>query len=315
VSPNTGTDAGGVSVTVTGTGFTGVPSVTFGGVAATSVVVVNAGQLTCVTPAHADGAVTVAVGAASLGNAYTFAAFPTPDLLSNASFENDAGGIGWSAGDLYSGFRTGSNGLEPSGVGVRSTDVAKLGTTSLKFPWDHNAGDLSSQYFWGWSNRIDHPHTWQRTWFFYTAQPTAGFKFFRGADAGINNVSGVQMLAGGLIIIAPSGGVINWLGSGGVPGGLPSINTWHCLEYEFDYTNRQQRVWLNGVAQGDGGIQSGDPALISWAGTTATYTVPAMGTMAGQCFVDVQRIINPQGNAGAIYYDAISYSTLGRIGP
>lgn len=53
-TPNTGTKAGGTSVTLTGTNFRvgTTPTVTFGGLAATSVVVVNATTITCVTPAH-----------------------------------------------------------------------------------------------------------------------------------------------------------------------------------------------------------------------------------------------------------------------
>lgn len=53
-SPNSGSKAGGTSVTLTGTNFrTGTtPRVYFGGVAATSVVVASATSVTCVTPAH-----------------------------------------------------------------------------------------------------------------------------------------------------------------------------------------------------------------------------------------------------------------------
>lgn len=57
VSPNNGSPSGGTSVTITGTNFTDstgawtASGVTFGGVAATSVVVVNATTITCVSPA------------------------------------------------------------------------------------------------------------------------------------------------------------------------------------------------------------------------------------------------------------------------
>jgi hypothetical protein len=54
LSPSTGTKAGGTAVTITGTGFAvgNTPSVSFGNIAATSVVVVSATSITCVTPAH-----------------------------------------------------------------------------------------------------------------------------------------------------------------------------------------------------------------------------------------------------------------------
>lgn len=60
-TPGIGCSAGGTSVAITGTGFGDGATVTFGGVAATSVVVVNHKLITCVTPAHANGAVNVVV--------------------------------------------------------------------------------------------------------------------------------------------------------------------------------------------------------------------------------------------------------------
>ena len=53
VSPNSGPGAGGTSVTITGTNFTGATAVTFGGTAATSVTVVSATSITATSPAHA----------------------------------------------------------------------------------------------------------------------------------------------------------------------------------------------------------------------------------------------------------------------
>lgn len=62
VSANSGPVAGGISVTVNGTLFsTSITGVTFGGIAATSVVRVSATQITCVVPAHSAGAVNVVV--------------------------------------------------------------------------------------------------------------------------------------------------------------------------------------------------------------------------------------------------------------
>lgn len=54
-APNSGSKAGGTSVTLTGTGFRvgTTPTVHFGGVAATNVVVASATSLTCVTSEHA----------------------------------------------------------------------------------------------------------------------------------------------------------------------------------------------------------------------------------------------------------------------
>ncbi|MEQ1644088.1 MAG: IPT/TIG domain-containing protein, partial [Pyrinomonadaceae bacterium] len=61
VNPTSGTTAGGNSVTITGTGFTGVTAVTFGGAACTSINFVSDTEINCTAPAHAAGAVSVVV--------------------------------------------------------------------------------------------------------------------------------------------------------------------------------------------------------------------------------------------------------------
>lgn len=55
LAPATGPAAGGTAVTITGTNLTGTTSVTFGGVVATALVVVNPTTVTCTTPARPAG--------------------------------------------------------------------------------------------------------------------------------------------------------------------------------------------------------------------------------------------------------------------
>jgi hypothetical protein len=81
VSPNTGPITGGTTVTITGTNFTGVTTgVTFGGLAA-NFTVNSLTQITATTPAHAVGAVDVAVttgaGTATATAAFTYLGPPT----------------------------------------------------------------------------------------------------------------------------------------------------------------------------------------------------------------------------------------------
>ena len=59
VTPNTGVAAGGTGVTLTGDGLVGSTGVTFGGTAATGFLVNSDTTVTCITPAHAVGAVDV----------------------------------------------------------------------------------------------------------------------------------------------------------------------------------------------------------------------------------------------------------------
>ena len=71
--PPLGSINGATPVTISGSLFTGVSSVTFGGAAATSVNVVNANTITCITPAHALGLVAVNVnGTYGTGSANVF---------------------------------------------------------------------------------------------------------------------------------------------------------------------------------------------------------------------------------------------------
>lgn len=91
VSPNSGTVAGGTSVTITGTNFTGVTDVKFDGNSATSIVVVNSTTITCDTPAGSAGAVDVDVihptnGTGTLVNGYTYVVpVPNPTSISPTS--------------------------------------------------------------------------------------------------------------------------------------------------------------------------------------------------------------------------------------
>ncbi|GAB6900663.1 beta strand repeat-containing protein [Kineosporia succinea] len=88
VSPGSGPIAGGTVVTVTGTGFTGATSVSFGGTAATGVSVSSDTRITVFAPAHAAGTVDVTVTSAggtsvtSVADRFTFVAAPTVTALS-----------------------------------------------------------------------------------------------------------------------------------------------------------------------------------------------------------------------------------------
>lgn len=88
-SPASGSVAGGTTVTITGSGFTAGAKVSFGGVAATAVVVVKGGtEIVCRTLPHAAGVVTVTVSVTTpfpkvgnLTNGFTYtsvAANPAP---------------------------------------------------------------------------------------------------------------------------------------------------------------------------------------------------------------------------------------------
>ncbi|MEU9287903.1 IPT/TIG domain-containing protein [Streptomyces sp. NPDC048275] len=116
LSPNQGPVSGGTTVTLTGTGFTNVTAVRFGGVAATSFTVNSGTQITAVTPAHAAGAAAVTVTTPSGTsdsddpNAFFFyAALPTLTALDPGS------------------------GPTAGGTTVRITGSNLLGATAVRF--------------------------------------------------------------------------------------------------------------------------------------------------------------------------------------
>jgi|GEM_PF-6242607 len=99
VNPSSGPVAGGTAVTITGTNFLGEPAatvegrnfgqaettVTFGGIPATGVTVLNSTTITAVTPAHAAGQVDVTVTnpdtqSGTLANSFNYLATPIPTL-------------------------------------------------------------------------------------------------------------------------------------------------------------------------------------------------------------------------------------------
>ena len=73
-------------MTITGTNFAAGATVTFGGTAATSVVVVNGTTITAATPPGSAGAVTVTVivsgQSGSLTNGFTYVVMPTVSSVS-----------------------------------------------------------------------------------------------------------------------------------------------------------------------------------------------------------------------------------------
>jgi|GEM_PF-1200204 len=84
VSPAEGPAAGGTSVTITGSGFTGAAAVSFGGTPARGVSVLSDGRIVAVTPGGAPGAVDVTVttpgGTSATGGADRFTYVPAPTV-------------------------------------------------------------------------------------------------------------------------------------------------------------------------------------------------------------------------------------------
>jgi len=129
INPSSGPAAGGTSVTITGTNFTGATAVTIGGTAATGFTVVNSTTITAVTPAGTAGTASVVVTTSGGSNAantlYTYVAAPTVTAISPTS------------GPLAAGTSvtiTGTNLTGATGVtigGAAATSVVVVNSTTI----------------------------------------------------------------------------------------------------------------------------------------------------------------------------------------
>ncbi len=145
-SPSSGTASGGTGITLTGSGLTGATAVTFDGIAATSVNVVNSTTVTAVTPAHAAGNVNVIVttpaGNATLVNGYTY--------LTTAVGQPSGGGViaalGGGLNNLVAATADNSTGIEwggfgtAVGAGAQSDTDGDTNTTTISAALGNNGG-------------------------------------------------------------------------------------------------------------------------------------------------------------------------------
>lgn len=129
IAPVSGTTLGGTSVTLTGTNLTGATDVTFDSVSATNLAVVNSTTVTVDAPAHAAGAVNVAIttplSTATLTNAYTYILLPAITSISPTT-STTAGGTGFTL--------TGASLGSTTGVtfgGVSATSVVVVNSTTV----------------------------------------------------------------------------------------------------------------------------------------------------------------------------------------
>jgi hypothetical protein len=127
ISPSSGPLAGGTSVTITGSGFTGATKVAFGGVAATSFNVVSATQITAVSPAQAAGSHYIVVtgpgGTSPTVAAAIFTYKPPAPAITGISPSSGPAAGGTTVTITGSGF-TGATRVAFGGVAATSFNVA-----------------------------------------------------------------------------------------------------------------------------------------------------------------------------------------------
>lgn len=142
VTPSAGPITGGTSVTITGYGFTGASGVTFDGIPATSVVVVDDETITCDTPAHpgSPDIIDVVIDLATditLFDAFEYSDTPIPEFISITPSEGPT--AGGSSVTITGNNFTGTTSVEFGGDAATSVVVVNDETITCDTP-AHAAG-------------------------------------------------------------------------------------------------------------------------------------------------------------------------------
>ena len=146
IAPNSGTANGGTAVTITGAGYLGGATVSVGGTAATGVTVVSSTSITASTPAHAPGAVAVAVTnpdsqSGSLNNGYTYTVSNSAPTVTSVTPNSGAANGGSGVTIAGTGFLSGA---AVSFGGTAATAVIVVNSTSITATTPaHAAGTVS----------------------------------------------------------------------------------------------------------------------------------------------------------------------------
>jgi uncharacterized protein YjdB len=246
--------------------------------------------------------------------------FPVPDLLNNATFETGWDGfVSWSYGTP--GPATGAFSLS------RSQDVAHDGVWSVKSTFGATGVDANVQFAYPFGDHLD---VYARVWFSISgAVPNNHHKWIRFQTAGFNGVQG------GLYLASSTGGM-TWCDAGTSPNsnvdmdigvGIPTFNTWHSIEVEYDRTGwntahgPRVRFWYDGaVTVGPTPPTSvtaywGDNSGVPNATGPWLYIGGPQGSAVPSNILIFDDTYNA-GNtaAGTFYYDRVAVSTQ-RIGP
>ena len=258
VTPNNGADTGGTSVLVAGLNFRTGATVSFGGTPATGVNVLGSMLLSCNTPAHAVGAVTVSVTnpdgqSGILANAFTYtSAFTPADLTLSGYWKASYSGSPW-VGTASAGASGGRNLTEatnaPSvGSAVNGLTPAHFGGSNSKLGGAAVSTYMTVAAYGGWV-LLNVPSISTNSAFpsLYDNVTIWSNGAFGGLVLRSNNTVTLFHFDGGQKNVAASF----------------TTGTWQLVQWKFDGSNLKIRV--------NGGAWQTTPGVGNSADTTSTF--------------------------------------------
>ena len=300
VSPSSGSAAGGTSVTITGTGFTGATGVTFGLVMATGVTVVNDTTITCTTPAGSAGAASIVVTTPGGTNAANtlFTYVPVPTVAGTSPSSGSAAG-GTSVTITGTGF-TGATGVT-FGL-VMATGVTVVNDTTITCTTPAGSAGAASVVVTtpGGSNAAN-------TLFTYTGVgPLAALEaYLKASNTGANDYFGFSVVVSGdTAVIGATGEASNSTGVGG--NGADNSAYQSGAAYVFV---RSGSTWTQQAYLKASNTEAGDQFGVSVAVSGDTAVIGASGEDSNATGVDGSQADNSASNSGAAYVFVRSGST------
>jgi autotransporter-associated beta strand protein/surface protein len=281
IAPATGSTAGGTSVTITGTDFTGATAVTIGGVAAASFTVDSATQITAITPAGTAGTASVLVttpGGTNAGNTlYTYVA-----TIISATTGNWSAGATWVGGtapvagdDVI--IASGHTVTLTAAVDITTGNLTVTGTLALA-GFNLTAGSLSGAGNIGSASGtplVTVGSNGSSTTYSGIFSRTGARLTKEGAGtltlSGANTYTGVTTISAGTLSI----------GAGGTIGAISnSSNVTNNATLTF---NRANAYTYSGIISGTGAVTkagSGGTTTLSGANTYSGITTISAGTLS-----------------------------------
>ncbi len=271
VSPSTGSTAGGATVTITGTNFTGASTVTFGATAATSFTVNSATSITATSPAEGastvDVRVTTTAGTSAVnepGDQFTFSVPPAPTVT----------GVSPSTGST-----AGGSSVTITGTNFTGASAVKFGTVAATSFTVNSATSITATSPAEGASTVDVRVTTTAgtsavnepgDQFTYSVPPatsiTAVGTFTSGEGSGLTTLAVSPKTAGDVLVVFAQAGTATVGKLSSVSGG--GVTTWTKGAQFAGSIGGDEEIWYGKVT-----TTGSSTVTFTWSGTTTGHVL------------------------------------------